>query len=150
MSAGCDFVCKNESCSCHNTGFVITAPWAMGKIELVLSSYQVKENTEFYNELKTKMKDGKKLCCIPYPNLNKIKTEAYRVQMWSPDAKCIWEFHVSELPNESDKTCNGQVPLKCPTTGCDLLTFQEVVRDGINCPSCGNTLVQNRWFSKTE
>lgn len=147
MPIGCEFICKNDKCNYHNTGFVITAPWPMAKIELILMSTQVSENKQFKNELKNLIKDGKSLACISFPNIDKIKTEAYRVQMWSPKAKCIWEYNVAELPNKNTKS-NGEIPETCPSTGCKLLTFHEVMEEGIQCPSCGENLQRNSWFTK--
>ena len=147
VPSGCEFNCKNEKCSCFKTGFVMTSPWGMAKIDDVINSTEDKEHKDFLEKVKV---SGRTLACLVYPNVKKIETEAYRVQMWSPEAKCIWEYHVSSKNPENKKTWDGQIPEKCPTTGCDLLSFQEVIEAGIKCPICNEDLSQNRWFAKGE
>lgn len=50
MPDGCEFVCKNESCEYYNTGFNITGPWAMGKIELIINAPNVKKDKELQQD----------------------------------------------------------------------------------------------------
>lgn len=144
MPAGCEFICKNKNCKHYDTGFVITAPWPMGKIQLVITAKQLQDNKEFINDLIKIKNNGKKYCCIPFPNIDKIPTEIYRIHMWSEQAKCIWEFEVNKEELEIYQTI---VPKTCPKTGCQLKTFQEIYQDGITCWHCGEKLTQDRWFT---
>ena len=153
MPAGCEFICKNEDCQDNGKGFVLTAPWPMGKIELVISelSNQVK--------LKPSLKDlldktidfknqGRKYACITFPNVNNIPTVAYRINFWSPTANCIWQYDVEEdeeltIVEAIAKVTDGI----CPKTGCRMQDFVEVMKNGIECPSCGELFSQSRWFT---
>jgi len=149
MPAGCEFICKNPNCKHVNSGFVLTAPWPMGKIQLAILSAQVREHPKFKKELIKLKNEGRKLVCITYPNIDKIPTEAYRIQLWSNDAKCIWEYQVDEkIKIDYDNLVdNSEIPKTCPKTGCKLLNFFDVVNSGINCPHCNEKLLQSRWFT---
>ena len=35
---GCNFICKNEECECHNTSFTLTGAWPLGEIDEILKS----------------------------------------------------------------------------------------------------------------
>jgi hypothetical protein len=152
MPAGCDFICENEKCSYQHTGFVITAPWPMGRIELVINSVLAKKVPSFREKLIAYKNEGRKLALIQYPDQDDIPILAYRVNMWSPQAKCIWQYDV-ELNNKnfeeavSEAFSTNYIPKICPKTGCNLLTFNEVVEKGIICPSCQLPLEQCRWFA---
>ena len=45
------------------------------------------------------------------------------------------------------KAGETEIPEKCPKTGGELLHFSEVVKKGLNCPYCGESLFQSRWFT---
>ena len=147
-SAGCDFTCKNENCKCCHTGFTMTSSWAMGKIDDVIKCSNIKFNNTFQKNLSKQKEDGKEFACIIYPNNDNIKTETYRVQMWSPKAKCMWEFYSDQPQSEDDLSCKGKVDLICSQTNCELVGFQKAITDGLDCPFCGEKLEQMRWFAK--
>lgn len=151
MPAGCDFICKNETCDYFNTGFVMTSPWPMGKICLVISSEKVQKKEAILKKLIKQKDEGEKFACISLPNEEEIPIVAYRIQLWSEDAKCIWNYTVEATSQEealdlieNEKT---DVPSVCPKTGCKLLDFSEIIKKNICCPSCGEELTQSRWFS---
>lgn len=150
MPAGCEFICKNPKCEHFKSGFIITAPWPMGKIQLIILSTQVEENPKFKEELIKLKNNGKKLACINYPNIEKIPTEAYRVQLWSNEAKCIWEYIVDDnvRQNYENSIETADLPTTCPKTGFKLNNFYDVVTNGINCPHCKEKLFQSRWFTQ--
>lgn len=162
MPAGCDFICKNKNCENFDKGFVIKDYWPMGAIELVVNSIAVKKNKDLREIIiKEKNENNAKLFAIQFPNEDLIPIKAYRVEFWSPEAKCIWKY---EIPaNEENEEVegvkpnldelkkkaieNGTIPTKCEKTGCDLRDFRDVVSLGIQCPSCKEKMLQNRWFS---
>jgi len=150
MPAGCEFICKNKSCECHGQGFNITGAWPMGRIELVLNAPNVKKDENFRNGLIQLKNDGRKYACITYPNVSRIPIVAYRLNMWSKKANCIYQHDVILNDNESldDAIKRSDIPTICPTTQCNLLTFEEVLEHGIFCKKCGIPLQQDRWFTK--
>ena len=153
MPAGCDFICKNKDCKYCNSGFAVTAPWPMGQIELIIAKLNspVKSSQELKQQLIEFKREGRKLACIVFPNTNEIKTEAYRVQLWSPQASCIWAY---EIPYEQGKSVEELIstsnilPDKCPKTGGELMTFAQLLSKSPSCPGCNKELTQSRWFSK--
>jgi hypothetical protein len=153
MPAGCDFICNNNQCSQYKNGFVITAPWPMGKIELIISSLSksliVKPlNQSVLDKMIEYKNSGRKYACIIYPNKDNIETAAYRVQLWSPKAKCIWDFDIESNGESLQESIHkSNIPNVCPKTGEPLLNFTEVTKEGINCPFCGEKLQQSRWFT---
>lgn len=153
MPAGCDFICQNEKCPQHKNGFAITGPWPMGQIELVISSLSKSvalkpNNKELLDRIIEQKNNGRKYARIIYPNIDYIKKIAHLVQLWSPEAKCVWEYDVVINSNSlADDIANANLPTKCPKTSGPLLNFTEIARDGINCPFCGEKLMQSRWFT---
>jgi len=153
MPAGCDFICKNKDCQHSNGGFTVTAPWPMGKIELIIAKLNpiLKKHQELQKQLIEFKNEGRKLACIVFPNTDNIKIEAYRVQLWSADASCIWAY---ELPIEDGKSVEDIIasstllPKVCPKTGGQLLTFTQLLVEPPKCPHCHVELTQSRWFSK--
>lgn len=152
MPAGCEFICKNQSCECCGQGFNITGAWPMGRIELVLNAPNVKKNADFRKGLIDLKNDGRKYACITYPNDSRIPIVAYRINMWSEKAHCIYQNDVILKDNESleEAIQRSNIPTVCPKTQCTLLTFDEVLENGILCPKCGIPLQQDRWFAKEE
>ena len=141
MPAGCDFICKNDDCTNYGTSFTITAPWPMGEIDLVIDSL---EDPDLKNDLIKIKNQGRKHACLTLPNDNDIEIKKYRIQLWSPKAKCIWNYEVDNL-NENYKK---ELPSKCPKTNCKLLYFEDVIKNGILCPLCNEPLHQERWYSQ--
>lgn len=149
MPAGCDFICRNKECKYNGSGFTITAPWPMANINLVINSIELRDNQDFRDHLIKLKKEGKKLACIVYPNLGKIRPTHYRIQMWSEEAKCVWDFTIPYVKiTEDELKKHPEIPSSCPKTGGDLSTFNDVIEHGILCPSCGERLEQGRWFAK--
>jgi len=153
MPAGCEFICKNRSCVHYDTGFTITDPWPMGRIELVLNAPNVKKYEDLYRGLIALKNSGRKYACITYPNIGLIEKVAYRVNKWSDVAKCIWQFDVViENPEDTMQTTvnNATLPTICSKTGCELWDFYTTTNKGINCPHCGIPMHQDRWFTNEE
>lgn len=148
MPAGCEFICKNKLCLQCNNGFIITAPWPMGQIELVVNSNAVKEKEKFRQKILDLKKEGKKFFCIQLPNIENIPIVAYRIQLFSPDAGCIWQYDV-ELKGRTfqDALKEENLPEKCEKTGCYLLDFNKVIDIGIVCPHCNEKMYQDRWYA---
>ena len=152
MPAGCDFICNNSSCAQFNKGFTITAPWPMGKIELVLNTSDVKRMEEFRKTIVEYKNQGRKYACITLPNISNIPTLAYRVNLWSPKACCIWQFDVEmgEAKSIEEAIVNAKLPTQCQKTGGNLLFFSEVIKEGIQCPHCSEKMLQSRWFTNDQ
>lgn len=149
MPAGCEFACVNEKCKQYKSGFIITSPWPMGKIELVINSKKVKENNEVREHF-IKLKDnGEKYAVIQLPNTDETPIIAYKVSLWSDKAKCIYSYPVETVDSQSleESIKNANLPEKCEKTGCQLKDFDTITKEGINCPYCGEKLQQNRWFT---
>ena len=152
MPAGCDFVCNNEECSNYESGFTMTSPWPMGSIYCVLESSSVKRKDDLKDHLIQLKQDGRKYACIPFPNLDNIEHIATRVQLWSPDANCLWEYDVMnpELDIQEAIKLAQDIPDKCPKTGGELLEFTKIIGSEVKCPMCGQKLSTNRWFANEE
>ena len=152
MPAGCEFICKNKSCEYFNHGFTITEPWPMGRIELVLNAPNVKKDPDFRQGLIDLKNQGRKFACITYPNIAGIDTLAYRVHMWSEDAKCIWQFDVETIETEDveDTIDQSDIPALCPKTGGELLNFHDITQKIMFCPHCNLPMQQDRWFANEE
>lgn len=145
MPAGCEFICKNEMCNAFNSGFSISAPWPMAKIKMIINSSAVKEKEKFKNKLIELKESGREYALIQYPNIDKIQPEKYRIQMWSEEAKCVFDFQV-EVDEISDAKIYEKINI-CPLTNTKMKTFNEVCSEGIKCPHCNNLLFQSRWFT---
>ena len=149
MPAGCEFICRNETCEQQDKGFVVTAPWPVGRIELIINSLRVKSNPAFRQHLIDLKNGGRKYACIAFPNNDHIPVEGFRIQLWSEQASCIWEYHIpiDEFDENTDPREYDIVPDKCPTSGGPLLAFTEVINEGILCPHCLTSMEQSRWFT---
>lgn len=155
MPAGCDFTCKNEECEQCDSGIVITAPWPLGKIELIINAPNVKEKEEFREGLIKMKNDGAKFACITYPNVAYLDTFGYRVQLWCPSCPCIWNYDVmltEECTTFEEAYAKakeeGDIPFVCPKCEEDLMEYDDVLEEGIPCPFCKDELQQNRWMAK--
>jgi hypothetical protein len=148
MPSGCEFICYSEECQNHGTGFVMTAPWPMAKIGLVITEDIKSGNIEKSNYLKSMRDEGRKYACINLPNDAKLPTVAYRVHLWSPTANVLWEYDIPSINNSIEESiASFEFPDKCPASGGELKTFRECLSEGIKCPNCGKELFQSRWFS---
>jgi hypothetical protein len=152
MPAGCEFICQNRSCTCFNQGFNITAPWPMGHIELVLNAPNIKENVSFRNGLIRLKNEGRKFACITYPNVANIEKVAYRINMWSKNISKLFQFDIEIQPDKTleELIAESEIPSVCTESGGDLLTFDQVCKEGILCPHCEFQLKQDRWFTNEE
>jgi len=152
MPAGCEFICKNVECSQNGNGFTFDANWPMGKIELLIGALASKNKRKAdIDQLIAMKNDGHKYACINFPNTDAIETVAYRVNRWSPEAKCIWKFVVeTEGKDISEAFIESKIPKTCPKTNCQLMSFNDVVKNGIRCPFCGEKLMQSRWFTNED
>ena len=153
MPAGCEFICKNKDCEYTNCGVVMTGPWPLGRVELILNTMSVKKIPQLRDRLIESKNNGRKLACISYPNLDQIETMAYRIQMWSEEANCIWDFDAKVQSKEDSVDTainNANIPLKCKTSGGQLKDFNETVKEGIKCPHCGEKMHQDRWFTNED
>ena len=150
MPAGCDFICKNENCDNYNTGFVITGPWPMGSINDVIASRRVQELPELQKQLQELKESGREYAAITFPNVDDVETKCYRINLWSVEGKCLWQYEVVVEQNETLAQAieRENLPEKCPKTNSEMLDYKSVVKEGINCPSCNQELNQNRWFTK--
>ena len=153
MPAGCDFICQNDKCEQYKNGFAVTGPWPMGQIELVIS-YLSKllaskpQNKQLLDKIIADKNNGRKYARISYPNRDEIQKVAYLVQLWSPEAKCIWDYDVEDTGKDLETIiAEANLPTKCPKTNGSLLNFNEITKEGINCPFCGEKLTQSRWFT---
>lgn len=145
MPAGCEFICKNKDCVAFDTGFSISAPWPMAKIKIIINSSALKDKEKFKDKLIELKNSGREYALIQYPNIDKIQPEKYRIQMWSDEAKCIFDFQV-----EQNDIIDNNIYEKyniCPLTNTKMRTFNEVCIDGIKCPHCKEKLTQSRWFT---
>lgn len=156
MPAGCDFICDNPNCEQYKNGFIIAAPWPMGQIELIISALSTTAafkplNKNLLDKLIEYKNEGRKYACITYPNTSHIETIAYRIQFWSPNAKCINNYDV-ELNGKTltEAMAYSNLPSVCPRTNGPLLSFTEVTKEGIDCPFCGIKLKQSRWFTNED
>lgn len=149
MPAGCEFICKNKACEHFDSGFSLTAPWPIGQIELVINSSPVKKFNDLRERLITQKNDGIKYALIQFPNVDKIEFLGQRINLWSPKGNKIFQYEVDSKGNLLDKTISA-VPKICPDTKCDLLSFNEVLEQGIVCPFCSGKLFQNRWFTNED
>lgn len=138
MPAGCEFICKNENCQCYNTGFVMTAPWPMSNINLVINSSTVKEKPEFRKKLIELRDSGKTFACIQLPNIDKVKAESYRVQFWDNNLKRVIEKYSKNSDVIDDEILEEKVQN-------NYMDFTEATTDGIICPHCLQKLFQSRW-----
>jgi hypothetical protein len=143
MPAGCSFICDNSKCEQYKNGLTINSPWPMAKIEIVISNLSKiamfkTSHKETLDKIIDYKNNGRKFACIIYPNNNNLEKVAYLFQFWSPEAKTIWEYDI-ETNGKSleDILKSPELPDKCPKTGCKLLNFNDVIREGINCPHCG-------------
>jgi len=145
MPAGCEFTCKNKNCQHYQAGFSITGNWPIAYIEKVIDSTPVKKVKDLRERLISLKEAGTLYALIQFPNVDKLPCVGQRISLWSPEAHRIWNY---EVDMEGKPLVEGitEIPKICEKTGCTLLTFNEVVEKGIECPFCKEKLSQNRWF----
>lgn len=162
-NSGCNFLCDNEKCNYYNTGFVLTSPWPLGDIELVINDINVVKNNDLREQLIRWKLEGRKYARINMPNIHKIPTLGYRTEMWCDKCPCAWSYDfITVALSKADKDdkeledlikdarIDGRIPNNCEKCNAVLKTFSEVLEDGIYCPSCKEKLAQSTWFSNEE
>ncbi len=152
MPAGCEFICPNINCLHYGSGFNMTSPWPMAKIEIILSNINtaIQKQNEYKEDLLRWKEEGRKHACLILPNEKRIDIEGYRVNMWDDTKRCIWTFEVFLEEGETLETATERSVPKISTDGNELKDFNKVLADGIKCPHCGEELKQSRWFSNNE
>jgi hypothetical protein len=143
--SGCDFICNNDECEYYSTGFTMTGPWPLGDIDEVIESV---ENNSSESDLVSRLKENKglgdELAMIPLPNEASVKYKKIRKSFWDDSKKRI--YYLDCQPEEGNKARTHYLERSISS----MLSFEEAIKVGINCPSCGNALNQKRWFSKEE
>lgn len=153
MPAGCEFACENKDCKNYNTGIVVTGPWPIAPIDLVINAPNVRKNKPFQEGLIKLKKDGNKYACITYPNFNKIEKVGYRIQLWC-DA-CLRVYNYDAMIKNKDETIdetinNADIPANCTTCNMKLKSFVELLdgkTGGIVCPACNVGTTMHSWFT---
>lgn len=151
MPAGCDFICNNTECEQHKSGFSLTAPWPLGKIELIISNINTRlpNQDEYKAQLQQWKDEGRKLASLILPNSNKIPVEGYRVQMWDDAKNCVWNYDIILAEGETiEDATKREVPTE--VEGRKIKSFNKAIEDGIKCPYCKQPMMQSRWFSNNE
>jgi hypothetical protein len=145
---GCNFVCKNEQCEHVDTGFSMYSCWPLGNINDVIGVFEKNGHYEEVARYKKQKEQRMLYAPIILPNTFNIPVVAWRYQMWSQDAKCVWNY---DLIEDGDGNVDLlKLPKRCPKTKCQLLNFKDVIDHGLICPKCDTALQQYRWFAKTE
>lgn len=153
MPVGCDFVCNNEKCKAYKTSISLSGPWPMGDIDEVIASDRVQKDEKFKKYLEgVKAEEKREYACIAYPDSNAIEIKAFRLQKYCKSCKCVLIYdyvpklekgkkELGELLEEDDPT-----PTQCQRCNNKLQTFNELVKEGIQCPHCHTNLKQIRWY----
>jgi len=149
MPSGFEFVCENKDCKYYKTGFVITRPWPLGDINLVIESDKVSKIEGFKEELIKLRDQGKEYACINYPNTNNIPEIGYRIQKWCNKCSCIWTCEI--VKEKEDETVAEGVErmgdiTECSTCKGELMDFEVIKEDGIPCPFCKVKMKEKSWF----
>lgn len=152
MPAGCEFICQNVECLHYNSGFSMTGPWPLGKIEKIVANINptLQKQIEYKEDLVRWKNEGRKLACLILPNAAKVPIEGYRVNMWDETAKCIWNYDVVLQDGETLEDGIVRSVPKESQEGNKLKDFSETVNDGVLCPHCGEKMKESRWFSNNE
>jgi len=155
-SSGCNFICDNNKCKHYKTGFVLYSPWQIGDIELIINDLNVIKNNDAREQLIKWKMEGRKHAIINMPNIHKIPSLGYRIQMWCNKCHIPWSYDILNPENkeldilieEAKKNC--LIPEKCVQCNETLRDFVNVVNDGIVCWACNEKLAQHSWFSNEE
>lgn len=147
MPAGCDLICKNDFCDHVGKFIAITSPWPMGKIQEVIASLSLEENSLLIYNLEVKQNEGCQYACITLPNDKDIEVLAYRINYWHPKELMVCDYHL-ELKGRSleEALKDPSIPTKCPESKVDLISFEELLDVDIHCPFCNENMKKVRWF----
>lgn len=152
MPAGCEFICNNVECQQNKAGFSISAPWPLGRIELILANINpnMPNQGDYKAQLQKWRDEGRKFACLVLPNTANLPIVALRVNMWDDVKKCIWNFDVELKEGDTVETAIEREVPKTSQEGNPLIPFTEVLKNGIKCPFCGKDMKQSRWFANHE
>lgn len=146
MASGCEFTCKNKECKYTNAGFNLHSPWALVSIDEIINLLKkdTKKNRDKSIQTLEQMKiDGRTTSILPNQFVKEnLPVLGHRIQLWSPHTKTIHNYDIESAEDLN----NWKIPL-CPDTGKDLMTFPEIIKNGIKCPHCNVEMKQNRWFT---
>jgi len=148
MPAGVDFVCKNESCDCHNNVITILSSWPIADIDKVIETIK---KEEYRVEFEKAKQNGKKFACIQFPNEDKVEMVGWKIQRWCQQCPRIGEDEVFiSNPDEEfeDAIKQHEFPTTCPVCYGEIKTFEEVVEEGITCPYCHEEMDKQYWTAK--
>jgi len=150
MPAGCEFSCDNVDCEHVGKGLTVTGPWPIGDIDLIIESEEVNAKPEFKEELVRQRGEGLRYSCLNYPNASDVPIVGYMIEQWCCNCKCTWRSNVTLQENETiEEIIEIGVSKKCPKCDGDLLSFDEIIKSGIFCPSCYHEMNTNRWFTNS-
>jgi NAD-dependent SIR2 family protein deacetylase len=137
--AGYDFVCINEDCQYCNTRITLSEPWPITSIHDMLEIKDLPD--EHVAFLQSQIDDGRKYALIVYPNKHNLKQIGWRHQFYCPECYVIWEeevvFDEKKEALTHCKRCNSKVK-----------NIEDIVEDGIICPSCQKPLEKKSWITK--
>ena len=154
MPNGCEFTCNNEDCEQHRAGFIINGAWSIGNICLVMNASNIRHNKPFRDGLIKLKNEGVKYACITMPNNDDIPVLGYRLQKWCPTCKCIWNNDLLlETPEQTYEEALEKSNLsdsKCPKCSGEVLHYDQIVEEGIECPFCNVKMSQSTWFSNEQ
>jgi len=156
MPIGCEFSCENQTCSNFMTGFNMTAPWGIGDIDKIIETKNNKKNSTDKEDLKKQLEehiewlkkcveDNIKYACIDYPNIDEIEIKGYRVNKYCSKCKRIYNWHIIDKPLE---TVEIDTPALCEVCQNPLISFDDALNFGIECPVCHELLKEKRWFTQ--
>lgn len=141
QAVGYDFVCTNPRCDYHHTKITLYEPWPITSIEDVLKRQELpEEHREF---LKKKMEDGQKYALIVYPNKHNLSQVGWRYQYYCPECYVIWEEDVL-FDEKKDALAH------CKRCHSKVKDIEDIVENGILCPSCQKPLEKNVWITKAK
>jgi hypothetical protein len=135
--AGCDFVCRNKECAHVNKSITMFSSWPIGDIDVIIASEKVREDSKLQDQIISRKQNGEQYALITLPNKEKIMKVGNRIQKWCPKCPSIWNYDIVSKEDKSDEKCK-----QCQEK---LLTFDEVIENGVFCPHCKEKMKQVRW-----
>ena len=143
MAIGCNFLCDNENCEHCGKSIVLTGSWPMVSIDKMIFSLEKDDPFNQLDEFKKLQENERQYICITLPNMYDLEIEAYRIQKWCHRCNLISVFETD--PNDLEEVSErSDICMSCEKE--TLTTFQECVRDNIECPFCKTVMKQERWF----
>jgi len=136
---GVDFLCGNEACKCHGNRITIHGAWPLKDIDLAIAGSDG-EAREWFEKQKA---SGRDKALFVFPADNRREPSGYRVQAYCENELAVFSREFATL-EEAD---SFEWPA-CEGCGNHVRSLRECVDFGIKCPSCGEKLVPNSWFTK--